>query len=149
MRKRPVNIIIKGYGKKPLYATSKAAGADLYSANSSDIILLPMERVVVPTGIFLELPEDAEAQIRPRSGLSAKKGIVAILGTIDSDYQGEVGIVLINLSNETFVVKRGERLAQMVLNGDGGLFQADWREVSSFERESERGANGFGHTGTK
>jgi dUTP pyrophosphatase len=149
MKQRKVNIIIKGYGKKPLYATSHSAGADLYSANASDIVLQPMERKIIPTGLFLELPIDAEAQIRPRSGLSAKKGIVAILGTIDADYQGEVGIIVINLSDEAFVIERGERLAQMVLNGEGGLFQGDWVEVEEFSRESERGAGGFGHTGTK
>ena len=149
MKKRQVNIILKGFGKLPLYATEHAAGADLYSANAQDIVLQPMERKIIPTGVFIELPIDAEAQIRPRSGLSAKKGIVAILGTIDSDYQGEVGIIVINLSNEPFIIERGERLAQMVCNGDGGLFQADWNQVSDFSRESERGAGGFGHTGTK
>lgn len=149
MKKRQVNIILKGFGKLPLYATEHAAGADLYSANAQDIVLQPMERKIIPTGVFIELPIDAEAQIRPRSGLSAKKGIVAILGTIDSDYQGEVGIIVINLSNEPFIIERGERLAQMVCNGDGGLFQADWNQVEDFSRESERGAGGFGHTGTK
>ena len=149
MKKRQVNIILKGFGKLPLYATEHAAGADLYSANAQDIVLQPMERKIIPTGVFIELPIDAEAQIRPRSGLSAKKGIVAIFGTIDSDYQGEVGIIVINLSNEPFIIERGERLAQMVCNGDGGLFQADWNQVEDFSRESERGAGGFGHTGTK
>ena len=81
--------------------------------------------------------------------MSLKKGIVAILGTIDADYQGEVGIIVINLSDEPFVIERGERLAQMVLNGQGGLFQGDWNEVEEFSRESERGDGGFGHTGTK
>lgn len=149
MKKRQVNIILKGFGKLPLYATEHAAGADLYSANAQDIVLQPMERKVIPAGVYMELPIDAEAQIRPRSGLSAKKGIVAILGTIDSDYQGEVGIIVINLSNEPFIIERGERLAQMVCNGDGGLFQADWNQVEDFSRESERGEGGFGHTGTK
>lgn len=149
MKKRQVNIILKGFGKLPLYATEHAAGADLYSANAQDIVLQPMERKIIPTGVFIELPIDAEAQIRPRSGLSAKKGIVAILGTIDSDYQGEVGIIVINLSNEPFIIERGERLAQMVCNGDGGLFQADWNQVSDFSRESERGSGGFGHSGMK
>lgn len=149
MKKRQVNIILKGFGKLPLYATEHAAGADLYSANAQDIVLQPMERKIIPTGVFIELPIDAEAQIRPRSGLSAKKGIVAILGTIDSDYQGEVGIIIINLSNEPFIIERGERLAQMVCNGDGGLFQADWNQVEDFSRESERGTGGFGHSGMK
>jgi dUTP diphosphatase len=149
MNKRKVNIIVKGYGKLPLYATSYSAGADLYSANASDIVLQPMERKLIPTGLYLELPEDAEAQIRPRSGLSLKKGIVAILGTIDADYQGEVGIIVMNMSDEAFIIERGERLAQMVLNGNGGLFQGEWNQVSEFTRESERGDGGFGHTGTK
>lgn len=149
MKKRQVNIILKGFGKLPLYATEHAAGADLYSANAQDIVLQPMERKIIPTGVFIELPIDAEAQIRPRSGLSAKKGIVAIFGTIDSDYQGEVGIIIINLSNEPFIIERGERLAQMVCNGDGGLFQADWNQVEDFSRESERGTCGFGHSGMK
>lgn len=149
MKKRQVNIILKGFGKLPLYATEHAAGADLYSANAQDIVLQPMERKIIPTGVFIELPIDAEAQIRPRSGLSAKKGIVAIFGTINSDYQGEVGIIIINLSNEPFIIERGERLAQMVCNGDGGLFQADWNQVEDFSRESERGTGGFGHSGMK
>ena len=149
MKKRQVNIILKGFGKLPLYATEHAAGADLYSANAQDIVLQPMERKIIPTGVFIELPIDAEAQIRPRSGLSAKKGIFAIFGTIDSDYQGEVGIIIINLSNEPFIIERGERLAQMVCNGDGGLFQADWNQVEDFSRESERGTGGFGHSGMK
>lgn len=149
MKKRQVNIILKGFGKLPLYATEHAAGADLYSANAQDIVLQPMECKIIPTGVFIELPIDAEAQIRPRSGLSAKKGIVAIFGTIDSDYQGEVGIIIINLSNEPFIIERGERLAQMVCNGDGGLFQADWNQVEDFSRESERGTGGFGHSGMK
>lgn len=149
MNKRKVNIILKGFAKTPFYATSHSAGADIYTANVNDVVLQPMERKLIPTGLFLELPEDAEAQIRPRSGLSLKKGIVAILGTIDADYQGEVGIIVINLSDEPFVIERGERLAQMVLNGQGGLFQGDWNEVEEFSRESERGDGGFGHTGTK
>lgn len=149
MNKRKVNVILKGFGKVPLYATERSAGADLYSANASDIVLQPMERKLIPTGLYMELPEDAEGCIRPRSGLSLKKGIVAIEGTIDADYQGEVGIILINLSDEPFIIERGERLAQMVCNGNGGLFQAEWNIVSEFTRDSERGANGFGHTGTK
>lgn len=149
MNKRKVNIILKGFAKKPFYATLHSSGADIYTANANDVVLQPMERKLIPTGLFLELPEDAEAQIRPRSGLSLKEGIVAILGTIDADYQGEVGIIVINLSDEPFVIERGERLAQMVLNGQGGLFQGDWNEVEEFSRESERGDRGFGHTGTK
>lgn len=149
MNKRTVNIIIKGFGKLPRYATKMSSGADLYSANVEDIALPPNGRVAVPTGLYIELPEDSEAQIRPRSGLSLKKGIVAILGTIDADYQGEVHIILHNISNETFIIRRGERLAQMVLQGLQGLFQADWNVVTEFKRNSERSDGGFGHTGIK
>lgn len=149
MKKRVVNIIKVGIAKTPLYATQFAAGADLYSANIEDITIQPMERVLIPTGIMIEMPNDAEAQVRPRSGLSLKKGLVAILGTIDSDYQGEVGIILINMSNEPQKIQSGERLAQIVFNGDGGLFQAEWHEVTKFSRFSDRGGSGFGSTGVK
>lgn len=148
MKKRKVNIILKGDAKLPIYATERSAGADLYSIDE-DFVLQPMQRTLVHTGIYIELPIDAEAQVRSRSGLSLKKGIVTILGTIDADYQGEVGAIIINLSNEPFVVKKGERISQMVMNGDGGLFQAEWNQVQNFERQSERGEGGFGHTGNK
>jgi dUTP pyrophosphatase len=149
MNKRTVNIILKGAAKKPLYATEHSAGADLYTNNITDIMLAPNERMLIPTGVFLELPTDSEAQIRPRSGLSLKKGIVPVLGTIDADYQGEVGIIVMNFSGEPFLIAQGERLAQMVLNGEGGLYQGDWNEVTEFVRESKRGEGGFGHTGNK
>lgn len=148
MRKRKVNIILKGDAKLPIYATERSAGADLYSVDD-DMVLQPMQRTLVHTGIYIELPIDAEAQIRSRSGLSLKKGIVTILGTVDADYQGEVGAIIVNLSNEPFVIKKGERISQMVMNGDGGLFQAEWNQVENFERQSERGEGGFGHTGNK
>ena len=135
MKKRQVNIILKGYGKLPVYATEHAAGADLYSANAANIIIYPNE--------------DAEGCIRPRSGLSLKKGLVAIIGTIDADYQGEVGIILHNTSDTAWTIERGERLAQIVFNGDGGLFQAEWNRVTEFTRKSDRGEGGFGHTGVK
>lgn len=146
MNKRKVNIILKGDAKLPIYATERSAGADLYSVDE-DIVLQPMQRTLVHTGIYIELPIDAEGQVRSRSGLSLKKGIVTILGTIDADYQGEVGAIIVNLSNEPFVIKKGERIAQMVMNGNGGLFQAEWNLVENFERDSERGEGGFGHTG--
>lgn len=148
MKKREVNIILKGDAKLPIYATERSAGADLYSIDD-DFVLEPMQRALVHTGVYIELPIDAEAQVRSRSGLSLKNGIVAVLGTVDADYQGEVGAIIINLSNESFVIKKGERIAQMVMNGDGGLFQAVWKQVDEFERSSERGAGGFGHTGNK
>lgn len=149
MKKREVRIIVSGFGKKPTYATSNSAGADLYAANVSTIFLDPLERVLLPLGIRIELPEDAEAQIRPRSGLAIKNGVTVLNspGTIDADYQGEVGVILINLSKERMMINRGDRVAQMVLNGEGGLFQGEFVEVDNFERESERGEGGFGHTG--
>lgn len=149
MKKRQVNIILKGYGKLPVYATEHAAGADLYSANAANIIIYPNERKLIPTGVYMELPEDAEGCIRPRSGLSLKKGLVAIIRTIDADYQGEVGIILHNTSDTAWTIERGERLAQIVFNGDCGLFQAEWNIVLEFTRSSERADGGFGHTGMK
>lgn len=149
MKRRQVNIILGKHAKAPTYATDYAAGADLYSANADPIVIAPNQRILVPTGIRLELPSDAEGCIRPRSGLSLKRGLVAILGTIDADYQGEVGIILHNVSETTWTIQAGERLAQIVFNGDGGLFQAEWSEVSAFERDSERGSGGFGHTGIR
>lgn len=149
MKKRQVNIILKGNAKLPVYATEHAAGADLYSANENKIIIYPNERILIPTGIYMEMPEDVEGCIRPRSGLSLKKGLVVIIGTIDSDYQGEVGIILHNISNMPLTIEPGERLAQIVFNGSGGLFQADWNIVSQFTRISKRADKGFGHTGIK
>lgn len=150
MRKRSVNIILCNENAKiPLYATSHSAGADLYSANENGIAISAGARVLIPTGIKLELPQDAEAQVRPRSGLSLKHGLVAIFGTIDSDYQGEIGIILHNISGESKVIYKGERLAQLVFNGYKGLFQAEFREVKEFSRSSERGVGGFGSTGIK
>ncbi len=143
---RKVKIIVSGYGKVPEYKTELSAGADLYAANVHNIKVEPLQRVVVPSGIRIELPEDAEMQVRPRSGLFSKQGILAV-GTIDADYQGEVGIMIVNLGSEPFIVKRGERLAQAVFNGAGGLFQANFVKVDGFTRESERGEGGFGHTG--
>lgn len=142
-----VNIILSEGAQKPFYATKASAGADLRAYIKGDITLNPGERIAIPTGIFIELPEGSEAQIRPRSGLSLKEGIVAILGTIDADYQGEVGIIISNISTTPYIIKNGDRLAQMVMNGSSGLFQAHWNEVTSFNRISERGTGGFGHTG--
>lgn len=148
MKKRQVNVMLKDFARLPIYSTENAAGADLYSANVINTIVYPNECKLIPTGICLEMPEDAEGTIRPRSGLSLK-GIVVVLGTIDSDYQGEIGIIVHNISDSPFLIERGTRLAQIVFNGDGGLFQADWNEVSSFQRNSKRGDGGFGHTGEK
>lgn len=148
MNKRQVNIILKDGGKLPTYSTDCAAGADLYSANIVPIRIAPNQRVLIPTGVCLELPTDAEGCIRPRSGLSLK-GLIAIIGTIDADYQGEIGIILHNTNDTIWTVNPGERFAQIVFNGAGGLFQANWNLVQSFTRSSERGVGGFGHTGMK
>ena len=143
MNKRKVNIILKGFAKKPFYATSHSAGADIYTANANDVVLQPMERKLIPTGLFLELPEDAEAQIRPRSGLSLKKGIVAILGTIDADYRGEIGVILVNLSSQDFTINDGDRIAQLVI---AKYETAIWEEVENLD-ETNRGEGGFGSSG--
>jgi dUTP pyrophosphatase len=129
----------------PDYATAGAAGADLLAANEQDIELAPLERKIVPTGISIALPMGFEAQIRPRSGLAAKNGITVANapGTIDADYRGEVGVILINLGKEPFRVTRGMRIAQIVIARHA---RAVWREVESLDR-TDRGAGGFGSTG--
>lgn len=131
----------------PDYSTPYSAGMDLRAKLEEPVTLKPMERSLVPTGLYIELPEGYEAQIRPRSGLALKKGIsiVNTPGTIDADYRGEIGIILINLSGTDFVVKDGERICQMVINK---VEMISWSEVDSLE-ESHRGAGGFGHTGKK
>ena len=129
----------------PEYATAQSAGMDLRANIESPITLKPLDRVLVPTGLYIALPEGYEAQVRPRSGLAIKKGIsiVNAPGTIDADYRGEIGVVLINLSNENFVVEDGERIAQMVISR---YEQADFEKVDVLD-ETERGIGGFGHTG--
>ena len=127
----------------PEYATPQSAGMDLHANINGVFVIHSMERVLIPTGIFMQLPVGYEAQIRPRSGLSYKKGIVAIAGTIDADYRGEVGVVLINLSREPFTINPGDRIAQMVIAKHE---TAVWIEVESLD-ESERGTGGFGSTG--
>lgn len=129
----------------PDYSTPLSAGMDLRANISESITLKPLERRLVPTGLFIELPEGFEAQIRPRSGLALKKGISVVNtpGTIDADYRGEIGIILINLSEVDFVLNDGERICQMVINK---VEKIAWTQVDSLE-DSERGAGGFGHTG--
>ena len=129
----------------PDYATAAAAGADLLAAIPADIELKPLERKIVPTGIAIALPVGFEAQVRPRSGLAAKNGITVANapGTIDADYRGEVGVILINLSSETFRISRGMRIAQLVIARHA---RAAWREVSELDRTA-RGVGGFGSTG--
>jgi len=131
----------------PEYETSLSAGMDLRANLNTPVTLRPMERRLVPTGLFIELPEGFEAQIRPRSGLALKKGISVVNspGTIDADYRGEIGIILINLSDEDFVVNDGERICQMVINK---VEKVSWTLVESLE-DSERGDGGFGHTGNQ
>ena len=142
----PVKIINKSSHPLPSYQTSQSAGMDLRANNPEPIVLKPLMRAIVPTGLFIELPEGYEAQIRPRSGLAAKKGIglVNSPGTIDADYRGEIGVIVVNLSNEDFTVENGERIAQMVIAKHE---VASWQEVTSLN-ESDRGSGGFGSTGT-
>lgn len=131
----------------PEYSTGNSAGMDLRANLEQAVTLGPLERKLIPTGLYIELPEGYEAQIRPRSGLALKKGISVLNtpGTIDADYRGEIGIILVNLSKESFVVEHGERICQMVINK---VETIAWTPVDSLE-ESERGDGGFGHTGTK
>ncbi len=142
-----VRIVNKSKHKLPAYSTALSAGVDLRANIDNDIILKSLERTLVPTGLYIELPEGYEAQIRPRSGLALKKGIslVNTPGTIDADYRGEIGVILINLSNEEVKIEDGERICQMVINKYENV---DWEEVEEL-KETDRGAGGFGHTGTK
>ena len=129
----------------PDYATAAAAGADLLAAIDQDIELAPLERKIVPTGISIALPVGFEAQVRPRSGLAAKNGVTVVNspGTVDADYRGEIGVILVNLSKEPFRISRGMRIAQLVVARHA---RAVWREVSELDRTA-RGAGGFGSTG--
>ncbi len=140
-----VRIINKGKHKLPEYATPLSAGMDLRASIDEAITLKPLARCLVKTGLHIELPEGYEAQIRPRSGLAYKHGISIVNspGTIDADYRGEIGVLLVNLSDTDFVIEDGERIAQMVI---ARYEQVAWEEVESLN-ESERGAGGFGHTG--
>ena len=140
-----IRVINSSKHKLPEYSTEASAGMDIRANIDSDILLEPMQRVLVPTGLFLEIPVGYEAQIRPRSGLAIKHGITVLNspGTIDSDYRGEVCIILVNLSNNNFVIKDGERICQMVITNHE---KAEWINVDSLE-ETERGSGGFGHTG--
>lgn len=142
-----IKIINTSSHELPSYQTALSAGMDLRANNPEPIELGPLERAIIPTGIFIELPSGYEAQIRPRSGLAAKKGVSLVNspGTIDADYRGEIGVILINLSNDPFTVERGERIAQMVIAKHE---QARWIEVDQLE-ESERGEKGFGSTGVR
>lgn len=142
-----VKVINKGGNPLPEYATAFSAGLDVRAANDEPIVLAPLARAMVPTGLYLEIPRGYEVQVRPRSGLAAKKGVTVLNspGTIDSDYRGEVCVILVNLSNEPFTIERGERIAQLVL---ARYEQIEWEEVGQLS-SSGRGEGGFGSTGTK
>lgn len=142
-----IKIINKSKHELPGYATQAAAGMDLRANLDAPIVLKSLERTLVPTGLFMELPVGFEAQVRPRSGLAFKNGVTVLNspGTIDADYRGEVKVILVNLSNETFTINDGERVAQLVIAKHE---QAEWIEVEQLE-ETARGDGGFGSTGKK
>ena len=142
-----IQVVNKGHQPLPQYATPQSAGMDLRANLSESIVLKPLERRLIPTGLHIALPAGYEAQVRPRSGLALKKGITVLNspGTIDADYRGEVGVLLINLSQEEFVVNDGERIAQMVIARHE---QGEFVPVEVLD-ETERGEGGYGHTGVK
>ena len=142
-----IRIINKSKHALPQYATNASAGVDLRANIDSPIVLRSLERAIVSTGLFIELPVGYEAQIRPRSGLAAKNGLTVLNspGTIDADYRGEIKVILVNVSKEDFTINDGERIAQMVVAKHE---QAEWLQVEELAN-TERGAGGFGHTGTK
>ncbi|MFN3342146.1 MAG: dUTP diphosphatase [Flavobacteriales bacterium] len=140
-----VKVINRSKHSLPAYETIGSAGMDLRANIAEPIVLKPLERKLVPTGLFIELPLGTEAQVRPRSGLALKKGITVLNspGTVDADYRGEIGVILVNLSNEDFIINDGERIAQMVIARHE---RAEWEQSESLE-DSQRGAGGFGSTG--
>ncbi|MEO8515180.1 MAG: dUTP diphosphatase [Flavobacterium sp.] len=142
-----IKIINKSQHELPSYETIASAGMDLRANITEPITLQPLERALVKTGLFIELPIGVEAQVRPRSGLAFKKGITVLNspGTVDADYRGEVGVILVNLSNEAFVVENGERIAQLIIAKHE---RAEWQEVTVLS-ETSRGEGGFGSTGVK
>ncbi|PQJ31386.1 deoxyuridine 5'-triphosphate nucleotidohydrolase [Nonlabens arenilitoris] len=142
-----IKIINKSAHALPHYETEASAGMDLRANLETPVILEPMERAIIKTGLFIELPIGYEAQVRPRSGLAAKKGITVLNapGTVDADYRGEIGVILVNLSNETFTIENGERIAQLVIAKHE---RAQWQKVEELS-STDRGAGGFGSTGVK
>ena len=142
-----IKVVNKSKHDLPHYSTIHSAGMDLRASISKTIVLKPLERKIIKTGIFIELPTGYEAQVRPRSGLAFKKGVTVLNspGTIDADYRGEIGVILVNISSEEFLIEDGERIAQMVIAKHE---QAEWVEVENLEI-SERGVGGFGSTGLK
>jgi dUTP pyrophosphatase len=142
-----VKIVNKSAFDTPFYATERSAGMDIKANIETPIVLQPLQRAMVPTGLYIALPEGTEAQIRPRSGLAAKHGITVLNtpGTIDADYRGEIKVILVNLSNEEFTINPGERIAQMVV---ARYEKVEWDSVEVLD-ETERGVGGFGSTGTR
>ena len=140
-----VHIINKSYNEIPAYETEGSAGMDLRANLDEVVVLKPLERVIIKTGLFIALPIGFEAQVRPRSGLAAKKGITVLNspGTVDADYRGEIGVILVNLSNENFTISDGERIAQLIIAKHE---RVQWKEVEVLD-ETERGSGGFGSTG--
>lgn len=147
MNKLDIKVVNRGHQPLPAYATAQSAGMDLRANLDESIVLHPLEHRLIPTGLFISLPEGYEAQVRPRSGLAFKHGITVLNapGTIDADYRGEIGVLLVNLSNTDFVVNDGERIAQMVIAQHE---QGNFIEVDQLD-ETERGTGGYGHTGVK
>lgn len=142
-----IRIVNKSNNPLPAYSTELSAGMDLRACLDMPVILKPFERRLIPTGLFVEIPRGYEAQIRPRSGLALKKGITILNspGTIDADYRGEIGVILINLSHEDFVIENGERICQMIV---ASFESVEW-QLSEVLNETSRGEGGFGHTGKK
>ena len=142
-----VKIVNQSAFALPAYATPLSAGMDLRANLAEPVVLKPLDRAMIPTGLYIALPEGFEAQVRPRSGLAAKKGITVLTapGTVDADYRGEIRVILVNLSHEDFTVEPGERIAQMVIARHE---RVEWEDVDVLD-ETERGAGGFGSTGVK
>lgn len=142
-----VRIVNKSQHELPAYSTEASAGMDIRANLENDVLLKPLERMIVPTGLYIELPVGYEAQIRPRSGMAIRHGISILNspGTIDADYRGEIGIIIVNLSNEEFTLQDGDRICQMVIAKHE---RVNWNEVTILE-ETKRGKGGFGHTGSK
>ena len=142
-----VRIINGSHHPLPEYLTPQAAGVDLRANLDTPVTLQPLQRMLIPTGLRISLPQGYEAQVRPRSGLALKKGITVLNspGTIDADYRGEIGVILINLSQEVFLINDGDRITQMVIGRCG---QAEWEPTETLD-ETERGEGGFGHSGVK
>ena len=142
-----IKIVNRGSQQLPAYATPESAGMDLRANVAEPVVLRPLERRIIPTGLYTALPPGYEAQVRPRSGLAFKHGVTVLNspGTIDSDYRGELGVLLVNLSNEDFTIQAGERIAQMVIARHE---QGEFVEVEELD-DTERGAGGYGHTGVK